>query len=113
MKSKLSTISCILLLCLILAAHTLILLMMGRIPWCTCGHFQIWMGEAWSSHTSQHLLDPYSFSHVQHGILFFFVLYLCRVRPALGFWIACFTEVAWEILENSSIIIERYRSATA
>lgn len=97
----------------IMLAHALVLSRMGRRFWCACGELALWKGEAWSSHTSQHLLDPYSFSHIQHGILFFFVFYLLKVQPRIGFWGACLTEIAWEILENSAFIINRYRSATA
>jgi hypothetical protein len=102
-----------LILAIILAAHALVLAVMGRVFWCAQGDLALWKGDAWSNHTSQHLFDPYSFSHLQHGIFFFFLFFLCRVPPRRGFWIACFLEIGWEILENSSIIIERYRAATA
>jgi hypothetical protein len=104
------------LLFVFLAVATLqvvILAALGRIPWCICHGFELWKGEAWSSHTSQHLFDPYSFSHVQHGLLFFLVLWLLKVAPARGIWIALFVELGWEVLENTSLIIDRYRAATA
>jgi hypothetical protein len=65
-------------------------------------------------HNSQHLLDPYSLSHVLHGILFFGVLWLLRRRISLPwrFAIAAAIEIAWEMAENSPIIINRYRTAT-
>lgn len=74
----------------------------------------IWTG-AWTRHTSQWLTDPYTFSHVLHGVFFYWLLLPTRnhlaVRPR--FLIASLVEVGWEILENSPYIIERYRNATA
>lgn len=102
-----------LIIALLSALQALALIYMDRLPWCVCEEFVVWKAEAWSSHTSQHLLDPYSFSHVQHGIIFFLILYLCRVPLRWGLWIACVTEIGWEVLENSSFIINRYRAATA
>lgn len=99
---------------LILMAFAVVLFWMGRLPWCSCG-FGIWTWSAWSSETSQHLGDPYSFSHVLHGIIFFWILFFAAKRIPLRwkFMIALLVEVAWEILENSPLIINRYRAATA
>lgn len=110
---KPSSLRTFLALALLVAGHALILTYMGRIVWCGCGELILWKGEAWSNHTSQHLLDPYSFSHVQHGMIFFLVLFLCRVPTHIGLWVAACTEIAWEILENTNFIIDRYRAATA
>jgi hypothetical protein len=68
-----------------------------------------------SEHNSQHFLDPYSFTHVLHGILICGVLALVapRTRLAWGVAAAVAVECLWEILENSPFIIERYRAATA
>ncbi len=76
--------------------------------------FGIYTG-AWTSNTSQWLLDPYSSSHVLHGILFFWILLLFRKRLTLEwrFFVAVVLEIGWELLENSPIIINRYRAATA
>ncbi len=30
-----------------------------------------WTGDIWSAHNSQHLFDPYSFTHVEHGLIFY------------------------------------------
>ena len=86
----------------------------GRILWCECGRWNPISLHVNSQHNSQHLLDPYSLSHLLHGILFFVVLYPFRrhlslaVRAAL----AATIEIGWEMLENSPIIINRYRAAT-
>jgi hypothetical protein len=98
----------------VMAAAWLILSLMGRDAWCDCGRLTVWSGDIWSRHNSQHLLDPYSFTHVQHGILLCGVLWWLCGRTA---WRGCFAiglllEMAWEVLENSSFIIERYREAT-
>ncbi|CAN5713720.1 DUF2585 family protein [soil metagenome] len=93
-----------------------ILLAMGRVWWCTLGDWSIYIHQAWgSSHTSQHLFDPYSFTHVLHGVLFFWLTGLVFKTLAIEwrFAIAIVVEAAWEILENLPIIIEKYRANTA
>jgi hypothetical protein len=98
----------------IVVCFALILHWMGRVPWCTCG-FGIWTPEALSEETSQHLADPYTFTHVLHGIIFY---WLAGLFPAASpikrrYYVAILLEVGWEILENSPPVIERYRDATA
>ena len=86
----------------------------GRVWWCTCGSWNPVSLHVNSRHNSQHLLDPYSLSHVLHGILFHGLLWLARRRIGPG-WrcaIAAAIEIAWEMLENSPVIINRYRTAT-
>lgn len=88
----------------------------GRIWWCKSGDYAIYINEAWkSSHTSQHLFDPYTFTHVLHGILFFWLagLLFSKFRPAWRFFIAILVESAWEVLENSNFIIDKYRENTS
>ena len=86
----------------------------GRIWWCACGRPTPVSIKVNSQHNSQHLLDPYSLSHVLHGVLFFGVLWLLRRRLSLDVRaiIAAGIEIGWEMLENSPVIINRYRSAT-
>ncbi len=96
-------------------ATCLILYSQGRMWWSKSGEIQFWVNDAWSSETSQQFADPYSFSHMQHGLLFFGLLYW--LAPKLGVWwrlvISTGIEAAWEVLENSKLIIDRYREATA
>jgi len=86
----------------------------GRIWWCTCGSFAPWKGAIWSEHCSQHLFDPYSFSHVLHGFLFFWLISLIapRLTARWKLLITVLLEAGWELLENSAFIIHRYREAT-
>src|SRR5690606_11824171 len=74
-----------------------------------------WHGVAHSQETSQHILDWYTPSHVIHGILFYFALWLVARRLPLGtrFLIALGIEIGWEVIENTPWIIDRYRSVTA
>ena len=95
------------------AAAGAVLLVMGRPPICTCGTIELWHG-AIDAGNSQHLADWYTPSHVIHGILFYGVGWmLLRSRPVgERMLIAIVIEAGWEILENSPIIIDRYREAT-
>ena len=86
----------------------------GRIWWCTCSHFFLWDGDIWSAHNSQHLLDPYSFTHVLHGVILCGLVWLVipRVRLVWRLWIATWIESLWEIFENTQFVIQRYRETT-
>jgi hypothetical protein len=88
----------------------------GRIWWCKLGDYAIYVNEAWNSrHTSQHFLDPYTFTHVLHGVMFFWLARLIFYKLPTGwqFFIVILAESAWEVLENSNYIIEKYRENTA
>ena len=97
-----------------------ILLAMGRPPICECGTIELWHGEVQSAGNSQHITDWYSASHVIHGMLFYFFAHLLWRRWKLfggkpASWalpIAVAFESFWEILENTPLIIDRYREVT-
>ena len=94
--------------------QALLLLIMGRVPYCTCGYVKLWEGDVTSSGNSQHISDWYSFSHFIHGFGFYFLLWLAARRwPAgLRFATAVFVEASWEVFENTDFVIERYRAST-
>ncbi len=99
---------------LLVAAQALILRLQGHIWICKCGYVKFWHGVVVSPENSQHLADWYTFSHVIHGFLFYLLFWLLFRRSTV--WtrlsFAILLEAAWEILENSPVIINRYREAT-
>jgi hypothetical protein len=94
------------------AAAAAALALMGRPPLCTCGRLALWgpVGPA----QSQMLLDWYSFSHVVHGVLFYALLWLVARRLPVGrrFTLALLIEAGWEVIENTPMVIDRYRATT-
>jgi hypothetical protein len=99
----------------ILAAAAAILLAMGRNPICTCGTVELWVGTRDSPMTSQMLADWYSLSHIVHGLLFYAGLWLVARRWPVErrFLLALLIEAGWEVIENTPMVIDRYRATTA
>jgi hypothetical protein len=96
-------------------ATALLLRLEGRLWLCACGSIQLWSGQICSANNSQHFLDPYSFTHVLHGFLFFWLIawLLSRLRTNWQLALAIAVEAFWEVFENTNFIIDRYRSETA
>jgi hypothetical protein len=100
---------------IVLAATALQLHQQGRAWWCSCGRAFLWTSNAWGSLTSQTFLDPYSFTHVLHGLMFSSLLALL-VRTLPTSWRLCVAiaiESVWELIENTDTVIQHYRAATA
>ncbi len=99
---------------LILLAAVAALYAMGRNPICTCGEIKLWVGEVHGPDNSQHIADWYMPSHIIHGFIFYGLTWLFMRERPVGerFALAVAIEAAWEVLENSPVIIDRYREAT-
>lgn len=99
----------------IIAAAALAELAMGRHAICTCGTVDLWVGLRDSPKTSQMLADWYSLSHIVHGLLFYALLWLIVRRWPVQwrFLAALLIESAWEVIENTPFVIDRYRETTA
>ncbi|MGQ0558648.1 MAG: DUF2585 domain-containing protein [Sphingosinicella sp.] len=98
----------------IVAVAAAVQLWMGRPPICTCGEVKLWVGEVSGPDNSQHLADWYTPSHVIHGFLFYLLgwLFLRKNPPGDRLIGAIVIEAAWEVLENTPWVIDRYRETT-
>ncbi len=96
---------------LLIALQAIVLFLFGQPAICECGVVKVWEGAVLSSGNSQHISDWYTFSHVIHGFLFYLALWYFFPRMSIGlrFLLALGLEIAWEIFENTPMIIEHYR----
>lgn len=99
---------------LMMAAAIISLNFQGRLWWCPAGDAMPWSFDIWTQHNSQHLIDPYSFTHVLHGILEFWLIGLIfwKMPMVWRLVLALFIETTWEVVENTNYVINRYREAT-
>jgi Protein of unknown function (DUF2585). len=98
----------------LLVAQAVTLYLMGRVPICECGYIKLFEPGVNTPGNSQHIGDWYTPSHIIHGFLFYLFTWWGMRKASLGarLTVASVIEIAWEILENSPIIIERYRNET-
>lgn len=96
-----------------LALQATVLYAMGQPPICTCGSIRLWTGDVTGLENSQQLTDWYTYTHVVHGIGFYFLLWLIAPRMPIGmrFALTVGLEASWEIIENTPFIIDRYRQS--
>jgi hypothetical protein len=97
----------------LVALQALALLAMGLPAICTCGYIEWWHANPSGPETSQHLTDWYTYTHVIHGFGLYLLLWLLAPRLSLGqrFALAVGLEAGWEILENTPLVVERYRQS--
>ena len=78
------------------------------------GPVRLWSGNVQSDQNSQQIADPYTFTHFEHGAIFYGLTWLVMGRASLGTRAvtAIAIETAWEAYENTDAVIERYRTET-
>ena len=86
----------------------------GRVWWCKVGDLSPWSSDIWTAHNSQHFFDPYTFTHILHGVVFFWIADLILGEKPLRWkiFLVILVESVWEFAENSNAVIERYRAVT-
>lgn len=98
----------------VIALQMLALWAMGRLWICDCGVIKLFEPGVNTAGNSQHLADWYTPSHILHGVLFYWLTHLCFRHRSFAFrlCLAVLLEAGWEVLENSPLVIEHYRTAT-
>ncbi len=87
------------------------LYLMGRPPVCACGSLRLWSGGVFSPQTSQQIADWYSFTHIEHGLILYFIgwFFIPGVGVLNRFLLAFTIEISWELLENTPWFVQLYR----
>lgn len=96
--------------------------LLGRRAWCRCGSRSLWSSAVTSGCNSQHAIDVYSLTHLSHGVVLYWLISAANsvgstsilIPKTLGEQLALvgFLEALWEVVENTSFVIERYRKKT-
>ncbi len=99
---------------LVIGAMVALELGMGRPVSYQNGPVRLWSGDVASDQNSQQIADAYTFTHVIHGALFYGLTHLLMgpAPMALRTVVAITLEAAWEALENTDMVVNRYRAAT-
>ncbi|OGC84855.1 hypothetical protein A3F55_00015 [Candidatus Adlerbacteria bacterium RIFCSPHIGHO2_12_FULL_53_18] len=95
----------------LVSLQALALYFLGQPTFCECGRISLWANEVLSPENSQQFFDWYTFSHVIHGFLFYWLATLLFPRLPVGarLLIAVGVEAGWEVFENTPMVIEHYR----
>ncbi len=95
----------------LIVGQAITLFLFGQPTICECGTIKLWEGTVLSSGNSQHISDWYTFSHIVHGFIFYGLLaWLVPNMPLrLRLLIAIGVEAAWEVAENTPMVIQHYR----
>ncbi|MGH6749561.1 MAG: DUF2585 domain-containing protein [Methyloceanibacter sp.] len=113
---QLSRAQTLLLVAGIVAAQALLLYLMGHPLICKCGYVKLWHFDVQSAENSQHIIDWYTPSHIIHGFLFYWLLWLASRYVPMSFGLrlvlAVAVEASWEVIENTDFVINHYREMT-
>ena len=61
--------------------------------------------EATDKYKDRSVFDPYSITHISHGILFYYIMnYINPKQNQNNLYISLLIETTWEILENTTLI---------
>ena len=113
---QLSRAQTLLLVAGMIAAQALLLYLMGHPLICKCGYVKLWHFDVQSAENSQHIIDWYTPSHIIHGFLFYWLLWLASRYVPMSFGVrlalAVAVEASWEVIENTDFVINHYREMT-
>lgn len=85
----------------------------GRTLFGRLNQFKFWSNDTSGPDNSQSLIDPYSFTHIEHGLYFYAILVGLIGLDYRTAWItALVLESGWEVLENSNWGIDKYRASS-
>ncbi len=103
--------SSVVIILILIGIQAVTLFWFGQPALCECGYVKAWEGVVLSPGNSQHLTDWYTFSHILHGFVFYLGLWFFfpRMPVSRRLLLAIGIEVAWEIAENTPMVIQHYR----
>ncbi len=115
-RTKLSPAQTVVLVAGIILAAAVAEYLMGHPLICKCGTVKLWHFDVQSAENSQHLIDWYTPSHIIHGFIFYWLLWLASRYVPMSFGLrlvlAVAIEASWEVIENTDYVINHYREVT-